>query len=55
MNTLNTIFGCFDSSKISTYSSYWNSITPQSDGEIFKRWFTKHTGLPVVSVERQDW
>ncbi len=23
--------------------------------EIFKRWFTKHTGLPVVSVERQDW
>jgi hypothetical protein len=23
--------------------------------ELFKRWFTKHTGLPVVSVERQDW
>ena len=23
--------------------------------ELFKRWFTKHTGLPVVGVERQDW
>jgi len=23
--------------------------------EIFKRWFTKHTGLPVVHVERQNW
>lgn len=23
--------------------------------ETFKRWFTKHTGLPVVHVERQDW
>ena len=23
--------------------------------ELFKRWFTKHTGLPVVSVDRQDW
>ena len=23
--------------------------------ELFKRWFTKHTGLPVLSVERQDW
>ena len=23
--------------------------------EIFKRWFTKHTGLPVKHVERQNW
>ena len=23
--------------------------------ELFKRWFTKNTGLPVVSVERQNW
>ena len=23
--------------------------------ELFKRWFTKHTGLPVVHVERQNW
>jgi hypothetical protein len=23
--------------------------------EIFKRWFTKHTGLPLKHVERQDW
>lgn len=45
MNTLNTIFGCFDKSKISTYSSYWNSITPQSDGEIFKRWLFAYTSI----------
>ena len=23
--------------------------------ELFKRWFTKHTGLPVKHVERQSW
>jgi hypothetical protein len=23
--------------------------------ELFKRWFTKNTGLPVVYVDRQDW
>jgi hypothetical protein len=23
--------------------------------ELFKRWFTKNTGLPVVHVDRQDW
>jgi len=23
--------------------------------ELFKRWFTKHTGLPVNYVERQNW
>ena len=23
--------------------------------ELFRRWFTEHTGLPVVKIERQDW
>jgi hypothetical protein len=23
--------------------------------EVFKKWFTKHTGLRVKAVERQDW
>jgi hypothetical protein len=23
--------------------------------ELFKIWFTEHTGLPVVHVERQNW
>ena len=45
MNTLNTLFGCFEQSKISMYSSYWNSITPQSDGEIFKRWLFAFTSI----------
>ena len=45
MNTLTTLFGCFDSSKIINYSSYWNSITPQSDREIFKRWLFAYTSI----------
>lgn len=45
MKALNTIFGYFDNNKISEYSKYWNSVTPSSNSEIFKRWLFAYTSI----------
>ena len=40
-----------DSTKYDSLDGYFGPIWQ----ELFKRWFTKNTGLPVTHVERQSW
>jgi hypothetical protein len=40
-----------DSTKYDSLDGYFGPTWQ----ELFKRWFTKNTGLPVTHVERQSW
>jgi hypothetical protein len=45
MNTplIENIFSSMTSSQIDTYSDYWNSIKPETDEDIFRRWLFAYT------------
>ena len=35
---VDTLFNSFDSEEVETYKSYWESIKPKNDTEVFQRW-----------------
>ena len=47
MNTplIENIFSSMTSSQIDTYSDYWNSIKPETDEDIFRRWLFAYTSI----------
>ena len=43
--TLDAIFSSMSSSQISAYSDYWESVKPQNDLDIFRRWLFAYTSI----------